>query len=100
MSILSKLFGDPKLRDAKRALRQIEEETERQHKPFGKIGWTIIKAAHACSEGMKTELTFDNEKERQQQEVFVFYEFIYFYMHLTMRAAFADLTGTQIEKLQ
>ena len=68
--------------------------------PVGDVGVAIIKAAHTCTQALKSKLNFSDAKEKQQTEAYVFFEFIYFFMHLTMRSAFSLLTEQQITGLQ
>lgn len=62
--------------------------------PFRALGLAIIQAADQCRERMKPFDTTDIE-------MYVFYEFLYFFMHMTDRAADSQgFTNEQIEKLQ
>jgi hypothetical protein len=101
MSIISKLFGSRDLRKAKRIIREAEVRVKRTTKPLGEVSLAIIRAAHTCSEAYKPLIHVADVKENQKAEIYVFYEFIYFFMHLTMRSAFAQqLTEQQIGKMQ
>ena len=100
MSIFSKLFGASKDHELKKLLSQIQRQVGKEYKPMAKMGRAIIQASTNCRDAVKELIEAPTEKDRQQKEAFVFYEFIYFYMHLTMRHAFGKLTETQIKKLQ
>lgn len=45
-------------------------------------------------------LDVPDEKEKKETEYRVFFKFVYFFMHMTMRSAFSQLTEQQITKLQ
>lgn len=86
-------------------LAQLEAENAKLREQLliqkvGLVGLAIVKASQACSEMLKPMLNIADEKEKQQAEIYVFYEFIYFFMHLTMRSAFSQLTEQQIARLQ
>jgi hypothetical protein len=106
MSIISKLFSSRDLRKARRIIRVAEAEVQKTTKPLGEVSLAIIRASHTCSEAYKPLIQFADghvadDKEKQLAEIYVFYEFIYFFMHLTMRSALAQqLTEQQIGKMQ
>jgi hypothetical protein len=45
-------------------------------------------------------LDIPDEKKKKEAQILVFHEFVYFFMHMTMRSAFEQLREQQIEKLQ
>jgi hypothetical protein len=100
MSVFSRLFDDSKEREIKKLLAETQKQVEKQYKPLGEIGRAIIRASTNCRDLSKNLISAPTEKERQEREVYIFYEFIYFYMHLTMRYAFVSLTGAQTKKLK
>ena len=67
---------------------------------FKKISLAIIKASHNCKEEISSMLHMSDEKEKTEIEIHIFYEFIYFFMHMSLRASFARLTEEQIKKMQ
>jgi len=99
MGILSELFGSPTERRLKRLHRESKEHADEFTKPLGAIGLAIVQAAKTCSEKTKPSLNFAG-KEKQEAEIYIFYEFVYFFMHLTMRSAFSHLPEPQIRRLQ
>lgn len=99
MSIFRKIFGSSTERQLKK-LSDIQKNVEQKNKPCSEIGKAIIKASYTCSQHLKPMLNFSTDKEKQEAEIWVFYEFIYFYMHLTMRVAFSLLNPDQLDKLQ
>lgn len=100
MSLFSKLFGSSDERKAKRIIKQTEHDVIRTTKPLGDIATAIIKASYACSQKLNSMLNIPDEKGKKEAEVLVFYEFIYFFMHLTMRSAFSQMNENQIERFQ
>ncbi len=100
MPIFSKLFGSSKEREIKKLLTETQKRVEKEYGPAGKVGLAIIQASTNCRDAIKELVDAPTEKERLEREVYVFYEFVYFYMHLTMRHAFVQLTEPQIRKLQ
>jgi hypothetical protein len=100
MSVFSKLFGRSKEREIKRLFADTQKKVEKEYKPIGEIGRAIVTASTNSRNAVKDLIQAPTEKERQEQEIYIFYEFISFFMHLTMRQAFAQLTEPQVEKLQ
>ena len=70
----------------------IQNNVEERTRPLANIGMAIIKAADYCFKEMKPFIDADDEKRRQELEIYLFYEFIYFFMHMTMRSAFGRLS--------
>ena len=68
--------------------------------PLEEIGLAIVRASYACSQKMKPALNVADEKGKLQAEFVVFCEFIYFFMHLTMRSASSKMSEQQLEQLQ
>jgi hypothetical protein len=99
MGIFSKLFASPDERKVKRLYDESQERAKEFTKPLGAIGLAIVQAAKTCSEKLKSNINAP-EKEKQQAEMYVFFEFVYFFMHLTMRSAFSQLPEPQIRRLQ
>ena len=84
----------------KRMYRDTQPKVQRETKPLGDIGLAIVQASQTCWKTLKPEINVANTKEKQRAEVSIFYEFLYFFMHLTMRSAFSRLTEQQIKRLQ
>lgn len=104
MSIFLKLFDTPKEHNIKKKIKKIlteaQKETSKKYKPIGEIVMAIVKASTNSRDAVKNLIQAPTEKERLKCEIHIFYEFIYFYMHMTMRSAFGQLTEPEIEKLQ
>jgi hypothetical protein len=79
-------------REMKRRLAEIEKQIQIENKPLGEIGVAIVQAATNCRDAAKASIL--------EREIYIFYEFIYFFMHMTLRQAFGVLNATQMEKLQ
>lgn len=69
-------------------------------RPLKDICMYIIRSSYECSEGVKHFISIKDDKKKQEAEIYVFYEFIYFFMHVTNRLAFANLTQEQREYIQ
>lgn len=78
----------------------MSEDTMVKNQPIHDICINIIRSSYECSEGVKHFINIQDDKKRQEAEIYVFYEFIYFFMHITNRAAFATLTKEQRENFQ
>jgi hypothetical protein len=100
MRILSRLFGDPTKQQLKQHLIELRQDVERRTGPLAQLSLAIVKAADACSKALKSSVAEQDQPKKQEREIYLFYEFIYFFMHLTMRSAFAHLSEPQIMKLQ
>ena len=100
MSFFSKLFGSSQDRSLDRLFADAQQKIKQEYGPMGKVSLAIVTAAMNSRDVIKEQIVGSDEKARKQIEVFVFYELIYFYMHMTMRAAAAQLTESQITKLQ
>ena len=100
MNIFSRLFGSSDEDKAKYTVRLVKDEVRESLKPLGDISLAIVKASYACALQMNWILNIPDEKEKKEIEDLVFYEFVYFFIHLTMRSAFAQLYEQQIKRLQ
>ena len=87
-------------RELTRRLSQIESEVRQEYKPFGAVSLALIQASTNARDQVKPIIKASNEKDRVEREIYVFYEFIYFFMHMTMRQAFAALSAARLEELQ
>ncbi len=100
MKILSRLFDYFDRIKAECTFKETENKVGEMYKPIGDISVAIVKASHVCAEQANSMLNIPDEKEKKEAEILVFYEFLYFFMHLTMRFAFSQLTKEQLAKLQ
>lgn len=100
MNIFSRLFGSSDEQRAKRIIKDTVMKVERTTTPLGVLGMAMVNAAWTCAQAVKPMIKIVGEEEKQLAEIYVFYEFVYFFMHLTMRSAFSQLTESQIGRLQ
>src|SRR5258708_12979119 len=90
MGFFKKLLGKGDSRAvklARKALYQGEKESE----PYHVLGFAIIEAAIRCLERIKPFFIAGKAKtEAHLTEFYVFNEFLYFFMHMSNRAAFSE----------
>jgi hypothetical protein len=77
-------------------LKQVQFQT----KPLKDICMAIVRAATNCRDTTKPLIEAPTEESRTEREIYIFYEFLYFFMHMAMRQAFASLSHAKIEFLQ
>jgi hypothetical protein len=104
MSIFSRLFRDRKQRHFKEMTEKIIERnvkrTEKETKPLAELGLAIVRAATNCRECILPLIQVQEEKARQLAEIYASYEFIYFFVHQTMRVASGIMSEREIKHLQ
>jgi len=100
MDILSKLFGNPMERHAKHRLKETKNEVERTTRPLAAISMAIVKGSDFCFQGTKSFIDNPDQKERQVLEIYLWYEYLFFFLHLTMRSAFVRLNEEQTKDLE
>jgi len=89
MGFFKKLFGKSDSRAVKlsrKALYQAEKKSE----PYRVLGFAIIEAAIRCLERIKPFFLPGKVTEAHLIEFRVFNEFLYFFMHMSNRAAFSE----------
>ncbi len=103
MGILSRLYGSPKDRETKRTFheaRQKGRHESRKLRPLQNIELAIFVAAQACQRELRSLIVETDDKARQLRELELMYEYIYFFMHLTMRRCFGLLGDMSRQRLQ
>ncbi|HYA41900.1 MAG TPA: hypothetical protein VEF34_11385 [Syntrophobacteraceae bacterium] len=100
MSFFSRIFGHSQQRELKKRLDNIHKQVQDQYKPVYDLGFALIRGAVNCRDNVRELIDFPTKKERMKREVFIFQEFIFFFMHITMREAFVQLSQPQIEELK
>jgi hypothetical protein len=100
MSIFSKFFRRPNERQFEEIVDQARKKTTRQLAPLTDLGLVVVKAATNCRDGVGGFVESKAEKERQELQMFAFFEFVYFFLHLTMRTATTVMTDEKIKVLQ
>ena len=81
-------------------LRAAHEEVEREVGPMQGIGLAIIQASTNCRDATKCFIEGTYESDRQQKEIYLFFEFLYFFMHMTLRKAFGRVSVAQMKGIQ
>ena len=74
------------------------DKTERTMAPLNEFGEALIHAAYTCLQGVKPILSATG-KGSIKVEVMVWFEFVFFFIHMTNRAAHTQLTSQQFEQL-
>ena len=65
-----------------------------------KVARQVLWASYACQDAVEELYDGDSADNKINQQISILYEFVYCYLHLTMRTAFGLLTHPQIVKLQ
>jgi hypothetical protein len=86
--------------ELRRRFSEIEKQVQEQHKPFSAVSLAVVNAAKSCHNATTGLIRASTEKDRTEREIFIFYEFLYFFMHMTMRQGFAGLSKARLEELQ
>jgi hypothetical protein len=101
MKLFGRIFGTREERKIKDLLRKTEIATSEVYRPLGDLGLGVVKAAWDCYQDFSRILRVSVEGRPTEQQTLVFYEFLYFFIHVTMRGAVAHgLTEMQISKVQ
>jgi hypothetical protein len=103
MGLLSRWFGSPGNRETERMFdeaRQKAEQQIREIEPLHNIVIAIFEAAHTCKQELKSLFVSTDEKATQLGELKLIYEYVYFFMHLTMRECFGLLGDLSRQRLQ
>jgi hypothetical protein len=100
MSMFDRIFGNKEERKIKEQFEEIRRDVDKTYKPCKKIAEEIIRSSQNCLLKTKEYINCENEKERILTEMTIFHEYIYFFMHMTLRTAFDKMKPQQIEKLQ
>lgn len=103
MSFLNKLFLTKKdkelLQQFKNLKQKVHKEFEAEYKPLGDIADLIINASDNCRGAIKPLIKGSDDQAKLSSEMYIFFEFIYFFMHVTLRVAKSKLNDQQLEKL-
>jgi hypothetical protein len=87
MSFFSQLFGSKQ----QHQLAQMREEAEKRAEPIVFLANAIFQSALACAQAIRPQIDFPSERERERQWLIILHEFVYFFMHMTNRAAYRIL---------
>ena len=102
MSFFDKLFETPEERRVKRLIEDSRVKDETTNGPVRKLSMAITCATHKAYLNLARVFDFSKEGHPPSQpQILTFYEFMYFFMHLTLRTTVAKgFTESQINKLQ
>lgn len=100
MPLFSRLFPNANQRRVQRAIADAEEKTEKQMKPLRELVSAIVSASAHCLDGIRLLIELPSATEQQKADIFAFYEFLYFFLHMTMRNASAVMSEPEIKHLQ
>lgn len=100
MSIFSKLFRSPDERQVDRVVEASRRKAAQALRPLDALGKTIYLTSEKCRDSVKPWIAASDEKDRRRMETFAFHEFVYFFLHLTMRHAFMAMTKTEKQHLE
>jgi hypothetical protein len=102
MSIFSRFYrkANPLMKRAEESFQEISEKTEREFGPVRDLTLAITSAVVECREGVKSMIDDPDESKRLLTDVYVFNEFVFFFMHLTMRQASCLMSQHELKRLQ
>jgi hypothetical protein len=100
MSIFSKFFRSSDERRVEQIVDQARKDATRQLAPLSNLGLAVLKASASCRDGVGSFIVSKTEEKRAEAQMFAFFEFMYFFMHLTVRAATNVMTEAEIKVLQ
>lgn len=86
--------------EAEQIMRSAKSDTQRVFRPLGAICTAIIQASTNCRDLAKTLITGEDATERQEKEIYAFFEFIYFFMHMTLRKVHGRIPPSKLRLLQ
>jgi hypothetical protein len=69
-------------------------------KAMDEVARRVLWASYACQDAVSELYDGADTAKKFDQQVFVLLEFVYCYLHIAMRSAFATLTNPQIKELQ
>jgi len=106
MTFFGRFFGNvsretPTTREAKRLLKEAEAHTTTVYGPLGKLGQAIVGAAWESYQRLAEYLGFSLRGTPSERQIRLFYELLFFFSHVTLRAASAGgLDSPKIKRLQ
>jgi hypothetical protein len=99
MSLFNNTFGSRPKEILKEKRQPTLKDIEKAYTPCKKIGSQILGASNECYQIIKSDINITNEKQKKFAEIMIFYEFIFFYIHVTMKYASIVMTKEQLIKL-
>lgn len=91
--------GDSQKRQVEALFEKAKRDAEHHCAPMSKVALAIVQASTNSRDNAKQWIQAPTERERIEKEVYVFFEFIYFYMHVTVREAVTALSTEQKQLL-
>jgi hypothetical protein len=92
-------WGNSRKHQVEELFEKAKRDTERQYAPINKVAMAILQAATNSRDNAKQWIQAPTEEKRMEKEILVFFEFVYFYMHVTVREAVTALSVPQKQKL-
>lgn len=95
MGIFSKLFPSRETRLTKEIIGKIA----RDRKPIANLAAAIATAGMSSGTAMKSRVRFETEDKTVEQAIYVCFEYLYFFIHMVDRGAYARLGADRRTKL-
>lgn len=86
--------------EAERILRSADLHVQSVFRPLGAITLAIVQASTNCRDAAKKFCADEDTSENHEKEVYLFFEFIYFFMHMTLRKCFRRVPQSRLRLLQ
>ncbi|HEY1803848.1 MAG TPA: hypothetical protein VGG45_05160 [Terracidiphilus sp.] len=86
--------------EVERMLRSAELQVQVVFRPLGAIGVAIMQAATNCRDAARKLIAREEGAESRDKEVYLFFEFIYFFMHMTLRKVHGRMSRSRLRLLQ
>lgn len=86
-------------RQVEKLFEKAKRDAERHCAPMNQVALAIVQASTNSRDNAKQWIQAPTEEKRMEKEVYIFFEFIYFYMHITVREAVTALNTEQKQTL-
>lgn len=80
--------------------REAKNQTDKELKPLGGIAVAIMQAATNSRDKTKRWINTGDPNDVLKREIYIFYEYMYLFMHLTMREGFAICSEVELKRVQ
>jgi hypothetical protein len=100
MGIFSRLFRSAVSSKEKDSASPSKSDAQQMLQFLEEISLAILGGSQTCAEQTNASAGDHIEKEVSESKVLVFYEYLYFFLHMTMREAYSQLTKQQLGRLQ
>jgi hypothetical protein len=78
----------------------VRKKVELETKPLNELATAIVTGATNSRDAVKPLVEAESDEDRLECEMYAFYEFVYFYLHMTMRRCFTELSSAEIRSVQ